>query len=304
MPAFSEILLSFAVLVGSMGALLSLNRKSELIVMRSAGMSAWQFVGAGAVVVLLIGVADITLYNPIAAAAYSEAERRMAKTLGTGTGLLTATTDGSWLRQDGADGQSVVNTRAVADQGRTLAQVVVYQFDSSGRFLERIDADRATLQDGFWEMTKGVVSRPGREPEPFDTYQLSTYIASEQLTEAFGSEIAVSIWQLPALIASSERAGIEASRHRMQYAVLLSRPLLLVTIVLLASTVSLRSFRSGGIQRLIVTGMVAGIGFYLLAESFRQFGIAGAIPPTGAVGVPIVVGLLIAATVLLHQEDG
>src|SRR5689334_485122 len=43
LPAYTEVLLAFAVLVGGIGALLSLNRKSELIVMRAGGMSVWQF---------------------------------------------------------------------------------------------------------------------------------------------------------------------------------------------------------------------------------------------------------------------
>src|SRR3989440_12992410 len=43
LPADTEIPLAFAVLVGGIGALLSLNRKSELIVMRARGMSGWQF---------------------------------------------------------------------------------------------------------------------------------------------------------------------------------------------------------------------------------------------------------------------
>ena len=55
LPAFSEILLAFAVLVGSIGALLSLNRKSELIVMRAGGMSVWQFLRPGVTVALLLG---------------------------------------------------------------------------------------------------------------------------------------------------------------------------------------------------------------------------------------------------------
>ena len=52
LPAFTEILLAFAVLVGSIGALLSLNRKSELIVMRAGGMSVWQFLRPGVTVAL------------------------------------------------------------------------------------------------------------------------------------------------------------------------------------------------------------------------------------------------------------
>ena len=56
LPAFTEILLAFAVLVGGIGALLSLNRKSELIVMRAGGMSVWQFLRPGLVVALVLGV--------------------------------------------------------------------------------------------------------------------------------------------------------------------------------------------------------------------------------------------------------
>ena len=118
LPAFSEILLSFAVLVGSIGALLSLNRKSELIVMRAGGMSVWQFLRPGLAVALVLGVFAVTVYNPLAAAARSEAERlrrrgfrRRKPTCWRPPGR------GSWLRQDGADGQSVMSARAAANQG-------------------------------------------------------------------------------------------------------------------------------------------------------------------------------------------
>ena len=197
-----------------------------------------------------------------------------------------------------------MSARAVADQGLSLTGVVVYQFDPSGRFLERIDAAKATLSDGYWELQKAVVSRPAREPEAFDTYTVSTYLTRERVGEALGSEIAVSIWQLPSLIEIAERAGLSAARYRMQYALLLSRPALLMAMVILAATVSLRSFRSGGIQTMVIMGMVGGIGFFLLTEVSRQIGIAGLVSPMTAVWVPIGLALLVAVTVLLHQEDG
>ena len=119
-----------------------------------------------------------------------------------------------------------------------------------------------------------------------------------------GSESAVSVWQLPSLIEVAERAGLSAARYRMQYAQLLSRPALLMAMVVLAATVSLRSFRSGGIQTMVIMGMVGGIGFFLLTEVSRQIGIAGLVSPMTAVWVPIGLALLVAVTVLLHQEDG
>jgi len=304
LPAFTEILLAFAVLVGGIGALLSLNRKSELIVMRAGGMSVWQFLRPGLTVALVLGILAVTVYNPLAAAARSEAERLIAESFGKEASLLATSGEGSWLRQDGADGQSVMNARAVADQGLSLAGVIVYQFDPQGRFVERIDADRAVLNDGYWELHKALVSRPGREAEAFDTYTLSTYLTRERVGEALGSEIAVSVWQLPSLIEVAEKAGLSAARYKMQYALLVSRPMLLITMVILAATVSLRSFRSGGIQTMVITGMAGGIGFFLLLEVSRQIGSAGLVSASTAVWVPIGIALLVSLTVLLHQEDG
>ncbi len=90
----------------------------------------------------------------------------------------------------------------------------------------------------------------------------------------------------------------------MQHALLMARPALLIAMVVLAATVSLRSFRSGGIQTMVLMGLVGGIGLFLLAEVSRQIGASGLISPMLAVWVPIGVSLLVSLTVLLHQEDG
>jgi lipopolysaccharide export system permease protein len=109
---------------------------------------------------------------------------------------------------------------------------------------------------------------------------------------------------LPGVIEMAEKAELPTARYRVQYQVLMSRPLMLVAMVLLAATVSLRSFRQGGIQTMVLTGMVGGIGFFLLAEVSRQVGLAGFVSAAAAVWMPILVGCLTTATVLLHQEDG
>jgi lipopolysaccharide export system permease protein len=218
--------------------------------------------------------------------------------------LMGGAGEKSWLRQDGADGQSVINAKASSNQGLSLAGLIAFQFDKDGRFVERIDAERATLQDGYWEMHRATVSRPLGEPEFYNTYAVSTHLDREKVGDALGSEIAISFWQLPDLIQVSEKAGLSASKYRMQYALLMSRPWLMLAMVVLAATVSLRSFRSGGIQTMVLTGMLGGIGFFLLAEVSRQVGAAGYLSPGLAVGVPISIALLVSLTVLLHQEDG
>ena len=49
----------------------------------------------------------------------------------------------------------------------------------------------------------------------------------------------ISFWDLPNFIQIAERAGLPATQYRVQYQLLLSRPFLLVTMVLIAATCSL-----------------------------------------------------------------
>jgi hypothetical protein len=50
-----------------MFALLTLSRKLELVVARSVGVSAWQFLQPAALVAGVIGLISILIYNPVAA---------------------------------------------------------------------------------------------------------------------------------------------------------------------------------------------------------------------------------------------
>ena len=64
LPAYAEFLIAFAVLVGSITALLQLSRKSELTVMRAGGMSAWQFLRPGIIVAFTVGLLAVDRLQP------------------------------------------------------------------------------------------------------------------------------------------------------------------------------------------------------------------------------------------------
>jgi lipopolysaccharide export system permease protein len=281
-----------------------LGRKSELIVMRAAGMSVWQFLAPGLVVACAAGVLAAVVYSPLAAWTRAESERLFAEAFGREATVLKTDGSGAWLRQDGTDGASVLNAGAAAGDGKTLFNLFLLQFDRNGHFAERVDAQKAVLLDGYWRIEKATVSKSGRETENFDAYTVSTYLSPERVADALGAAMSVSFWDLPGLIEVAEKAGLSASRFRVQYELLLSRPLLLMVTVLLAATVSLRSFRGGGVQTMVIAGMLGGFGFFLLSEVSRQIGIAGLAPPAAAVWIPVVVACFGSLTVLLHQEDG
>src|ERR1044071_10256620 len=64
-PQVVERILPFCVLIGAMSCYLNLSRRLELVVARSAGMSAWQFVMPAIVTAFVLGLAATALYNPV-----------------------------------------------------------------------------------------------------------------------------------------------------------------------------------------------------------------------------------------------
>jgi lipopolysaccharide export system permease protein len=302
LPAYLEPLIAFAVLVGSILALLSLNRKSELVVVRACGMSAWGFLRPGLIVAATLGLIELFAYNPIAVRALAQAAQLYLESFGRDS--MTSELADGWVRQDGTDGQSVINARGVSNHGLTLAAVTAFAFDRQGHFSERIDAAQADLQDGAWLLRNAWVSGPGREPQKFDRYLVATYLTRERATAAFGDARLISSWELPDLIKDAEKARVPTTQLKIQYELLLSRPLVCLAMVLLAATVSLRSFRSGNMMSLLIAGLIGAFGFFLIAEVSRQLGTAGLVPSWAAVWLPIVFVILISTSVLLHQEDG
>ena len=67
-PSVILLLLPFVFLFGVMGAFVSLNRGHELVAMRAAGQSAWRIIFPAAAAAFLIGLVDVALLNPAAAA--------------------------------------------------------------------------------------------------------------------------------------------------------------------------------------------------------------------------------------------
>ncbi|MEN2494516.1 MAG: Lipopolysaccharide export system permease protein LptG [Hyphomicrobiaceae bacterium hypho_1] len=303
-PAYTEIFLTFAVLVGSLASLLIFARRSELAVMRAGGISVWGVLAPCTLIAFILGLFSTTLYNTLAANSRALAEEKYALVFGKSSNFLKQTSGLPWLRQDGIDGPSIISAKAVTEKGLRLLKVNVYQYNENYEFVESINAKTAKLFDGYWLLEDGLIIRPGNPSVPFKDYIVSSYLSPAKVRDALGSVISLSFWELPKLIESVEQTGLPTTAYRVQYQLLLARPFLLVAMVLLAATVSLKSFRSGGTQIMVVYGLTGGICFFLLAEISRQFGASGIIAPWVAVWVPILSTCLIASAILLHQEDG
>src|SRR5918997_3743250 len=301
-PAVAEQVFPFAVLFGSMIALLQLSRKLELVVARSAGVSAWQFLQPGLLVAALFGIGSVMLYNPLSAALKQRASEQEAGLFARAA--KTPAGKDLWIRQKSIDGQAIIRADGAVGRTTEISRVTVFTFDENGSFSERIEAPEAVLRDGYWELKDARVLSPLEEPQTFDTYILASNLQPSQVRQTFTPPESVPFWDLDETIARTERSGLDATRYRLQYDVLLARPLLFVAMVIVAASVSLRFFRFGGVARMVLGGVAAGFMLYVATEVMRDLGGSGLVGPTVAAWFPAVVGSLLGTLALLYQEDG
>jgi lipopolysaccharide export system permease protein len=303
-PQIGERILPFCVLIGAMSCFLGLSRRLELVVSRAAGMSAWQFIAPALVVALAVGVIATTIYNPIAATLQEKAKRLEAEITGNNSEGLQATMNGFWVAQRSDTGQSIINAAGSREQGVYLSKVSAFVFDQSNNFLERIESNTAVLEAGHWRLDEARVYTPGSPPQERQSYRLETNLTPAQVRETFSTPETVPFWQLPYFIDMAERAGLTASAYRLQYQKLLARPFMLAAMVLLAAAFSLRFFRMGGVQKMVLGGVASGFMLYIMSKLTDDLSRAELLPPMIAAWMPATVGAMTGFVALLYQEDG
>jgi len=303
-PTFAELALPFSVLIGTMGAFLGLSRSSELTIVRAAGLSVWQFLQPAITVATVYGVLAVAVYNPLASAMKAESERIQTALFDSNKSFAASRGTGSWLRQESVDGATILHAKTAADRGLTLGGVRLLQFDLNNRFYEEVQANKAELRQGYWRLENAIAQGPGEAPRHYAEYFVSTYLGPAQIMDSLGSIETLSFWQLPDFINFAKKAGIPTGRYELQYQLFLARPILLAAMVLIAATSSLKPFRFGKIQTMVLAGLSGGFAFFIFSEFSRKVGASGLVPVAVAAWGPALVALLLSATVLLHQEDG
>ena len=303
-PHVIERILPFCILIGGMSCYLTLSRRLELVVARSSGMSAWQFISPAVIIAFLLGVFATTVYNPLSALLQEQSKRYEAELFGNNVSGLGGSGKSFWASQRNADGLAIINAKSSRDQGVELSGVTVFTFDHSGRFRQRVEARAAVLEPGVWRLLDARVYRVGLVPTNMRVFSIKTSLTPEQVRESFATPETVPFWELPLYIKIAEHAGLVAAGYRLQFHKLLARPFLLAAMVFLAAAVSLRFFRFGGVQNMVLSGVAAGFLLYVLSKVTEDLSKAELMHPVAAAWLPVLAGGLTGFVALLYQEDG
>lgn len=306
-PFMTEKVLPFGVLFGSMYSFWKLTGNQELVVTRAAGVSAWQFLLPPLMCAFLLGTIQMTALNPLSSILLQKYEKLDARYLKGVTSVMNLSSSGLWLRQGTQKGQAVIFARTVQSQEEEridLRDVTIFRFENLDDFTSRIDAARAVLEPGLWHFYDAWSFVPGQKSTFTKDMELPTNLTARKIQDSFASPDTMSFWDLKPFINLLERAGFNAKRHRIHFNSLLSRPLLLCAMVLIAAAFCLKFSRRRRVSLVIGGGVTTGFLLYFFTDVASALGVSGGLPPALAAWAPAGISALLGISTLLHLEDG
>jgi lipopolysaccharide export system permease protein len=304
-PSVILLVMPFAFLFGVLTAFMNLNRRSELIALRAAGVSAWRFVTPAAVLAALIGVMTVVAFNPIASSMSGEFERLKAQLQ---EGALGPSNKTIWLRQGDKHRQVIIRAKSNVGPGVHLKGVTMFvnevEPDGRLRFKERFEAADAVLKGRSWTLLGVRTFAPGAVGANAPSLSVPSTLSETNALQRFATVTAIPFWSLPSLIARSDASGISSTIYRLQLQQLLATPLMYAAMSVLAAAFSLRLLRLGGMARFAGSGVALGFVFFFFNQLCNSLGKTDILPPLVAAWAPPAMALLVGVTLLCFTEDG
>ena len=303
-------LIPLVVALAAIAMFLSLARSSELVVARAAGRNGVALIIAPCLVALAIGMLALVVGNPIVASTSKRLDVLTDQIKNDGVSSLSLGSEGLWLRQGSADGQTVIQARSADAEGTRLFDVNFLAYAPEGGPKTRILAKTAELKSGAWHMTDvkmwDLDEHQNAESlaEVKETLTLPSPLTADDIRDRFGDPSSVPIWDLPQFIYQLESAGFTARRYIVWLQVELARPVFLLSMVLVAAVFTMRPQRGGRVGLSVLAAIMLGFSLYYIRNFAQVLGENGQIPAALAAWAPPSAAFMLGLGLVLQREDG
>ncbi|MFA5592850.1 MAG: LPS export ABC transporter permease LptG [Micavibrio sp.] len=304
LPEVGQIILPFAILFSALYTFWFLVRRHELVIVRSAGLSVWQFLAPIVGVAMLIGVFHMTVVNPVGAMLIARYQLLEARHLEVTESTVSLGGQGLWLRQRTEEGGAIFHAAKVTMPQWLLSDVTVFFFTGQGDFIRRIDAKSARLEAGQWTFHDVTVNRPGAVPAFLPRDTMATDLSVAEIEESFSTPEQTPFWALPSYIRTMEATGFDSRKFRTHFQTLLAQPLLFAAMVFLAASVSLRTTRFQPTALMIGGGLAIGFLVFFTSSFLQALGASDQIPVVVAAWFPPLIATMLGISVILTTEEG
>ncbi|MDY6407781.1 MAG: LptF/LptG family permease [Pseudomonadota bacterium] len=307
-PQMVHIILPFVTLIAGLIFLFKFDKTSELVVMRSVGLSVWNVILPLLLLIAFVGVFDVTIFNPISAMTARKYER-MEEHLGlTHSTPFVWSSKGFWLRDIRPDKVLVIRAARVRQENKEvlLDNVSVFELDENNQFLRQNEAQIGILKDGILTLKNPfVIDTMAESGEQKNQAYFDTDLSLERILEKFDEPQTMSFWRFPRFIRFLKESGFTSVTHEMYWHELIAFPATLLAMIFISIVFAVHpSNRQGKVLTRILSAVLCGFFLYFLTRVTNVLGQSHSLPMMLAAWGPALVVIPLCVSALLHMEDG
>jgi lipopolysaccharide export system permease protein len=304
LPLILSQVTPMAILFGVFMALGGLSRTNELTALRAGGVSLWR-ISAPLLGVGLLATGGVLFSNELIVPLTAKEVKAVERTIIKGQPRQLLRRDRVWFRE--AD--RIVNIRLALPAEGILQGITIYRLDRDFHLLDRVDADRATYQDGAWHFRDVQVRSFGSTGlESIARERFSEKILPLDKTPAdfatpeFRNDD-LTFPELRDLVGRLEAEEFDATRYRVDMLARLATPFTSLIMAFLGIPFALRKGRNAGLALGVALSVAIGVVFYLIQAMLLAFGYSGIVPPVVAAWAPNFLFVLTGIWLLLASRD-
>jgi lipopolysaccharide export system permease protein len=300
-PQLIARFLPYSVLLATIITLATLNQNSEVIAMKSAGLSAHQVLAPLVLTAFVIALVNIAFNERVVTRANATLNAWIAADYGP-------IPEDSGVRSNVylSDGHDVLLASTLSGSGTAmvLENVSYFRRNAAGIVVEQFRAPRATYADPGWKLEEAVRF----ETETTTTSNVPTVTVAREITPG-KIELSkvdpdgLSLFELSASIDAMRAAGRRTSKLEAAWWHKISGPLSAVLMPILGAVAAFGLARSGHLLIRAVIGMALGFAFFVVDNAALAMGNFGGYSPIVAAWAPFVLFALVGEAVLIRTEE-
>ena len=300
LPGLVYELVPIAALIGTLYALSTLARHSEITVLRASGLATrdllltlFRVAGLLALLTMLVG----EVLAPVSERQAQELRARALSRVIAQHGFIT----GLWLK----DARSFINVRFATPDAR-LQFVRIYKFDAANVLESVTEVREAVFSPPEHWVLHGVVRTilegDTARVERMETDEWRSAVTPELLSTLMVSPDRMSLIGLSGYLQHLSENRQKTDRYEIAIWKKLVYPLTAFVMVALALPFGYSHSRVGGVSLKLFVGVMFGILFYMLNGLFSNLGAINSWPPFASAAAPSAVFLLAAIVMLWWVE--
>ncbi len=300
-PQLMARFLPYSVLLATILTLSVLNQNSEVIAMKSAGLSAHQVLAPLMLTAVVVALVSFAFNERVVTRSNSTLKAWQAVDYGP-------VPEDSGVRSNifVRDGGNILSAGTLSGEGKqtVMEKVTWYRRDAGGMIVEQIRSQRATFAAPGWRLESPVAF----DVASAETRKLGPTVVARDVTPAQVSISSVDadgqdLVQLSRSIEELRTAGRRTSEIEGKWWHKLSGPLSAILMPLLGALAAFGLARSGQWLIRAVIGMALGFAYFVVDNAALAMGNFGGYPPLIAAWAPFFLFALIGETVLVRTEE-